>query len=312
MLETPKETIAIRVKGAEHDPRPNSKPAGKRNAEYWHQNSITWKHHERPPFSPCSHEGSCQPSNSNCTCITENVTCEKSCMCSASCTRRFQGCSCHAKGKVCWGNDKCDCYRLDRECDPDLCRSCGAREVLDPVNRYREDIAAHKCTNVYVQRSVPRRTLLGHSKLLASGGMSGWGLYMGEPVKNGDYIGEYVGEVITSEECERRGLIYDKRNLSYLFDLNGSKSSLFTFSKILYLYSPVQTLDSTRVGNKFRYINHQSPPYANCKAKILLCDTVHRIGMFACQNIEVGDEILFDYGFVDVCRHHITHSLIDG
>lgn len=223
MLETPKESLAIRVKGGERDTRLNHKPTGKRNAEYWHQNSITWKHHERPPFSPCSHEGPCTPGNKDCTCTQENVTCEKSCMCSASCPRRFQGCSCHAKGKVCWGNDKCDCYRLDRECDPDLCRSCGAREVLDPVNRYREDIAAHKCTNVYVQRSVPRRTLLGHSKLLASGGMSGWGLYMGEPVRNGDYIGEYVGEVITSEECERRGSIYDKRNLSYLFDLNGSK-----------------------------------------------------------------------------------------
>ena len=80
-----------------------------------------------------------------------------------------------------------------------------------------------KCTNVYLQRGIPRRTLLGHSKLLASGGMSGWGLYMGEPLKNGDYIGEYVGEVVSREEGEQRGLIYDKRNMSYLFDLNESE-----------------------------------------------------------------------------------------
>lgn len=46
---------------------------------------------------------------------------------------------------------------------------------------------------------------------------------MGEPIKKGDYIGEYVGEVVSREEGERRGLIYDKRNLSYLFDLNISK-----------------------------------------------------------------------------------------
>ena len=58
-----------------------------------------------------------------------------------------------------------------------------------------------------------------------------------------------------------------------------------------------QTLDSTRVGNKLRYINHQGDPYANCKAKVLLCGTVQRIGMFACQTIAVGDEILFDYGY---------------
>ena len=48
---------------------------------------------------------------------------------------------------------------------------------------------------------------------------------MGEPIKKGDYIGEYVGEVVSREEGERRGLIYDKRNLSYLFDLNISRCS---------------------------------------------------------------------------------------
>ncbi|MCJ1402180.1 hypothetical protein MMC11_005400 [Xylographa trunciseda] len=111
------------------------------------------------------------------------------------------------------------------------------------------------------------------------GGVSGWGLYMGEATKKGDYIGEYVGEVISKEESEQRGIIYNKRSLSYLFDLNST-----------------QTLDSTLVGNKLRYINHQAPPYANCQAKTLFCNTVHRIGMFACRNIEVGEEILFDYG----------------
>ncbi|MCJ1385395.1 hypothetical protein MMC17_008518 [Xylographa soralifera] len=102
---------------------------------------------------------------------------------------------------------------------------------------------------------------------------------MGEATKKGDYIGEYVGEVISKEESEQRGIIYNKRNLSYLFDLNST-----------------QTLDSTLVGNKLRYINHQAPPYANCQAKTLFCNTVHRIGMFACRNIDVGEEILFDYG----------------
>ena len=91
------------------------------------------------------------------------------------------------------------------------------------MNRYKEDIAKGKCTNVYVQKGVPRRTLLGHSILLASGNVSGWGLYMGEPVKAGEYLGEYVGEIVSKEEGERRGLIYNKRNLSYLFALNKSR-----------------------------------------------------------------------------------------
>ena len=72
-----------------------------------------------------------------------------------------------------------------------------------------------------------------------------------------------------------------------------------------------QTLDSTSVGNKFRYINHQADPYANCRAKILLCNTVHRIGMFACQNINVGDELLFDYGYEVNLDRQLHHILIN-
>ncbi|MCJ1376650.1 hypothetical protein MMC20_007893 [Loxospora ochrophaea] len=102
---------------------------------------------------------------------------------------------------------------------------------------------------------------------------------MGEPVKKGEFLGEYVGEVVSNDEAETRGLIYNKRNLSYLFSLNRT-----------------QTLDSTRVGNKFRYINHQALPYANCYAKVLLCNSVHRIGLFAAKSLRIGEELLFDYG----------------
>ena len=59
--------------------------------------------------------------------------------------------------------------------------------------------------------------------MMADGAQSGWGLYMGEPCKKGEYIGEYVGEIVSRAEAEQRGTIYDKRNMSYLFDLNESK-----------------------------------------------------------------------------------------
>lgn len=36
---------------------------------------------------------------------------------------------------------------------------------------------------------------------------------------------EYVGEVITSEEAERRGQFYDNKGITYLFDLTTSLMS---------------------------------------------------------------------------------------
>ena len=59
-----------------------------------------------------------------------------------------------------------------------------------------------------------------------------------------------------------------------------------------------QTLDSTFVGNKHRFINHQADPYTNCQARTMFCNTVQRIGMFACKDIDVGEEIFFHYGLV--------------
>ena len=56
--------------------------------------------------------------------------------------------------------------------------------------------------------------------MMSEGKRFGWGLYMGEICKKGDYIGEYTGEIVSELEADQRGTIYDKRNLSYLFSLN--------------------------------------------------------------------------------------------
>ena len=199
----------------------DAQPIQRKSFSHWLENSKTWQHHERQPFKPCSHSGSCSKAN-ECSCSEEGVTCEKTCMCATDCSQRYHGCNCCSRGRLCRENDNCDCRRLNRECDPDLCQSCGAHGVLDPANRYRDDVVHGRCTNVHIQRNKPRRTLLGHSLLMAKGGRTGWGLYMGETVKKGDFICEYVGEIISQEESEQRGRIYNKRNMSYLFTLNAS------------------------------------------------------------------------------------------
>ena len=64
--------------------------------------------------------------------------------------------------------------------------------------------------------SVNRRLLLGKSKIC-----DGVGLFAGQKLKNGDFIGEYKGEILTfTEALERRQVIYKNMNLNYLFDLD--------------------------------------------------------------------------------------------
>jgi hypothetical protein len=237
---------------------------------YWQRTSDTHDHEKRKPFRPCSHSSSCQ--DAKCRCFRENITCEPSCGCPEACDRRFRGCNCEARGRICWQNEKCDCFRLNRECDPLLCKLCGSHEVLDPKNRYNDTLATTHCQNVAMQRGVPKRTLMGNSDI------QGWGLFAGEAINTNEFIGEYKGEIISKKEGERRGAVYHFRGLEYLFDLNKT-----------------QDIDSTRTGNKTRFINH-SDEGANCYAKKMLCNTVQRIGLYAKTDIQPAEELLFNYG----------------
>jgi histone-lysine N-methyltransferase EZH2 len=61
--------------------------------------------------------------------------------------------------------------------------------------------------------------------LLGPSQVAGWGLFAHQSIKPRDFVTEYVGEIISHEEAERRGRIYDARACSYLFDLNATQVS---------------------------------------------------------------------------------------
>ena len=72
----------------------------------------------------------------------------------------------------------------------------------------------------------------------------GWGVKTIEPIKANTFITEYVGEVITNEEAERRGRQYDKKGATYLFDLDfDDENTAFT-------------IDAAKMGNISHFFNH--------------------------------------------------------
>lgn len=265
--------------GLDHNKAPSGSSKAKRIPKFWETAEFR-KPGDWPPFYPCTHPGiSCE--KARCSCVLQKRPCEKPCGCAPECPRKFQGCSCSSKKNrkagdfACLRDDRCACYMMGRECDPDLCGACGVCEVLDPVHRHDllETESKRLCHNASLQRAVPKHTLLGDS------GVHGMGLYAGERIEEHEFVGEYKGEIITKEEADRRGAVYEKQHSTYLFSLNTE-----------------QEVDSNFYGNKIRFINHRNESGANVYPLIVLVNTVHRIGLFAKAAIKSGEELFFDYG----------------
>lgn len=230
-------------------------PAGHFKAGWW-KNTAKYKWEDRKPFFPCNHPGSCV--DAKCRCFRENINCEKTCRCPQSCNRRFPGCTCTQGKRTCVANT-CLCKSFERECDADLCGTCGADDVLDPIRRHDEEYIQTRCKNVALQRSVPKKTLLGRSEV------HGFGLYAGEDICKDELIGEYTGELISSSESRRREILYHYDKNMYLFRVNKGRSHIvFCCSGLLIDPDIEQEVDATYMGNKLRFINNADDKFTNC------------------------------------------------
>lgn len=58
----------------------------------------------------------------------------------------------------------------------------------------------------------------------------GLGLFVGNYLKRGDFIGEYTGEIISTEDCDEseiRGRIYNASNYNFIFTLTSAKVYIY-------------------------------------------------------------------------------------
>ena len=189
--------------------------------------------------------------------------------------------------------NSCPCYASKRECDPDLCRSCGA--CSDPPGAAATG-HGQRCRNDNISMRRKAHILVAQSEVMKDdekdakeGEDAMWGIYTKLALKKGDFITEYVGEVISQEEAERRGVIYDKLEASYLFNLSSD-----------------QVIDAGRKGNKARYANHSDKP--NIEIKMLRVNGDMRIGLFAKHDIDAQSELLFNYRYNEKMENDLIYK----
>ncbi|KAL1548915.1 Histone-lysine N-methyltransferase ashr3 [Salvia divinorum] len=111
--------------------------------------------------------------------------------------------------------------------------------------------------------------------------LCGWGVVAAESISKGDFIVEYVGEVINDASCEKR-----------LWDMKDQDAKNFYMCEI----NKDFVIDATFKGNESRFLNHSCAP--NCKLEKWQVDGETRVGFFASRLIEVGKPLTYDYRFV--------------
>jgi histone-lysine N-methyltransferase SUV39H len=121
----------------------------------------------------------------------------------------------------------------------------------------------------------------------------GWGIFNGpKKIPGGSFIGIYAGELLTVEESDRRGALYNKFGRTYLFDID------FHFMGAVATYS----VDAYHAGNFTRFLNHSCDP--NCEINPCYINEANidkpLLTVFTKRDVEPSEELSFSYmGCID-------------
>jgi histone-lysine N-methyltransferase SETD2 len=106
----------------------------------------------------------------------------------------------------------------------------------------------------------------------------GFGLRTNTTLHNGDFIFEYIGEVIDEPRFRRRMRQYDEEGIKHFYFMSLNKGEF---------------VDATKRGNLGRFCNHSCNP--NCYVDKWVVGDKLCMGIFAGRTIKAGEELVFNY-----------------
>nr|XP_025146309.1 histone-lysine N-methyltransferase NSD2 isoform X3 [Bubalus bubalis] len=154
----------------------------------------------------------------------------------------------------CGSDSQCLNRMLMFECHPQVCP------------------AGESCQNqCFTKRQYPE------TKIVRTDG-KGWGLVAKRDIRKGEFVNEYVGELIDEEECMARIKRAHENDITHFYMLTIDKDRI---------------IDAGPKGNYSRFMNHSCQP--NCETLKWTVNGDTRVGLFAVCDIPAGTELTFNY-----------------
>ena len=132
----------------------------------------------------------------------------------------------------------------------------------------------------------------------------GWGVFLDqeEAIEPRTFIARYIGELITEDVAEERGIAYDKNGATYLFDLDHNDNDEGNYC-----------IDAFNYGNESRFFNHSCEP--NMSVYLLTGsdsggdENMLTLSFWTNRKISYGEELTFDYTGKFVPKWHAVRDI---
>ncbi|XP_062595133.1 histone-lysine N-methyltransferase ASH1L-like isoform X1 [Saccostrea cucullata] len=174
---------------------------------------------------------------------------------------------------ICDEAHPCTCKR---PYDPEV-KGCG-EECLNRMMYTECDISTCPCQDQCLNQRFQKHEWVSDLEVIVTKDR-GYGVKTSESISSGQFILEYLGEVVSEVEFRRRMTEeYSQERHHYCLNLDSGA-----------------VIDGYRMGNIGRYVNHSCEP--NCEMQKWNVNGVYRMGLFALKDISPNIELTYDYNF---------------
>eukprot|EP01047_Picozoa_sp_COSAG01_P036372 COSAG01_NODE_2840_length_6992_cov_2.267228_5_plen_866_part_00 len=158
-------------------------------------------------------------------------------------------------------------------------------EVCDSLHECGTECRGGRhCMLKLVQHGLPRDL-----EVFMTANGRGWGVRCWHQLFAGDFISEYVGEILTSDEADLRD------NDEYFFDMQVVPVTQRGAAGAISQGKSEFLIDGRVRGNLTRFINHSCSPNLVVQCVYVGRQKLPRICLFAVKDIEPGTELTYDY-----------------